>query len=146
MSPIERKVGSCIYRLTSILRFCSSNWDALRDLVTFFTIQKTWKTRIEECLLKLKPEVRLTPATLLKVALPHACFPRFIHCTNGTELHKVCNFIKKETLAQVFSCEFCKISNNTFSYRTPPVAVSTKLRICNSIFIALRNFQGIVFI
>ena len=27
---------------------------------------------------------------------------------------KVCNFIKKETLAQVFSCEFCKIFKNTF--------------------------------
>ena len=25
----------------------------------------------------------------------------------------VCNFIKKDTLAQVFSCEFCKISKNT---------------------------------
>ena len=28
---------------------------------------------------------------------------------------EVCNFIKKETLAQVFSCEFCKISKDTFS-------------------------------
>ena len=27
-------------------------------------------------------------------------------------------------LAQVFSCEFCEISKNTFSYRTPPVAAS----------------------
>ena len=27
---------------------------------------------------------------------------------------EACNFIKKETLAQVFSCEFCKISDNTF--------------------------------
>ena len=27
---------------------------------------------------------------------------------------QACNFIKKETLAQVFSCEFCKISKNTF--------------------------------
>ena len=35
-----------------------------------------------------------------------------------------CNFIKIETLAQVFSCEFCEISKNTFSYRTPPVASS----------------------
>ena len=35
-----------------------------------------------------------------------------------------CNFIKKEALAQVFSCEFCEISKNTFSYRTPPVAAS----------------------
>ena len=25
------------------------------------------------------------------------------------------NFIKREALAQVFSCEFCKISKNTFS-------------------------------
>ena len=33
-----------------------------------------------------------------------------------------CNFIKKETLAQVFFCEFCEISKNTFStdhLRTP---------------------------
>ena len=37
-----------------------------------------------------------------------------------------CNFIKKETLAQVFSCEFCDISKNTFSYRTTPVATSEK--------------------
>ena len=27
---------------------------------------------------------------------------------------EACNFIKKETLAQVFSCEFCKISKSTF--------------------------------
>ena len=27
---------------------------------------------------------------------------------------QACNFIKKETLAQVFSCEFCEISKNTF--------------------------------
>ena len=27
---------------------------------------------------------------------------------------KACNFIKKETLAQVFSCEFCKISKSNF--------------------------------
>ena len=37
---------------------------------------------------------------------------------------QACNFIKKETLAQVFSCEFFEISKNTFSYRTPLVAAS----------------------
>ena len=37
---------------------------------------------------------------------------------------KACNFIKKETLTQVFSCEFREISKNTFSYRTPLVAAS----------------------
>ena len=31
---------------------------------------------------------------------------------------------KKETLAQVFSCELYEISKNTFFYRTPPVAAS----------------------
>ena len=54
----------------------------------------------------------LRPATLLKKKLWHRCFP------------EACNFIKKETLAQVFSCEFCELSKNTFSYRTPPVAAS----------------------
>ena len=33
----------------------------------------------------------------------------------NTELY----YIKKETLAQVFSCEFCEISKNTFFNRTP---------------------------
>ena len=27
---------------------------------------------------------------------------------------EACNFIKKDTSAQVFSCEFCKFFNNTF--------------------------------
>ena len=31
---------------------------------------------------------------------------------------EACSFIKKETLAQVFSCEFYEISKNTF-HRTP---------------------------
>ena len=37
---------------------------------------------------------------------------------------EACNFIQKETLAQVFSCEIFEISKNTFSYRTSPVAAS----------------------
>ena len=35
---------------------------------------------------------------------------------------QICNFIKKEAPAQVFSCEFCEISKNIFSYRTVQVA------------------------
>ena len=42
------------------------------------------------------------------------------------------NFIIKENLAQVFSCEFCEISKNVFSYRTPLVAVSSCHLYCNS--------------
>ena len=37
---------------------------------------------------------------------------------------EACNFIKKKALAQAFSCDFCKISNNTFLRRTPLVATS----------------------
>ena len=31
---------------------------------------------------------------------------------------KACNFINKEALVQVFSCEFCEISKNTFLQNT----------------------------
>ena len=34
---------------------------------------------------------------------------------NSHENTEVCDFIKKETLAQVFSCEFCEISRSIFS-------------------------------
>ena len=32
--------------------------------------------------------------------------------------------LRKKTLAQVFSCEFCEIYKSTFYYRTPLVAAS----------------------
>ena len=38
-------------------------------------------------------------------------------CDGGGGGQRPCNFIKKETLAQVFPYGFCKISKNTFSYR-----------------------------
>ena len=37
-----------------------------------------------------------------------------------------CNFIKKDTLTQVFSCEFYEFFQNTFFHRTPLVAASKK--------------------
>ena len=33
-----------------------------------------------------------------------------------------CNLIQKESSAQVFSYEFCKVFKNTFPFRTPKVA------------------------
>ena len=53
----------------------------------------------------------------------HLCQSLFFNKVAGLR-PKACNFIKKESLAQVFSCEFCEISKNTFSYRTPPLAAS----------------------
>ena len=47
------------------------------------------------------------------------------HLCQSLFFNKVaCNFIKKETLTQVFSCEFCKIFKSTSFYTTPPVAAS----------------------
>ena len=40
------------------------------------------------------------------------------------KLQTLGNLIKKDFLAQVFSCEFCETSKTTFFLRTPPVAVS----------------------
>ena len=55
------------------------------------------------------------------------------HLCQGLFFNKVaaCNFIVKENLAQVFSCEFCKISKNAFSYRAPLVAASSLHLYCN---------------
>ena len=43
----------------------------------------------------------------------HLCQSLFFNKVAGLR-PKTCSFIKKETLAQVFSCEFCEISKNTF--------------------------------
>ena len=37
----------------------------------------------------------------------------------------------------MFSCEFCEISKNTFSYRTPPVATSKNLLKCHHLRLRL---------
>ena len=37
-------------------------------------------------------------------------------------------FIKKETLAEMFSCEFCEMFKSTFFHSTPPAVVSVHFR------------------
>ena len=58
----------------------------------------------------------------------------------GVSIYKACNFIKKEALAQVFYCEFCEISMNTFFYRTPPAAGSDYL-FSKLLVISSQNFS-----
>ena len=48
------------------------------------------------------------------------------HLCQSLFFNKVAGFFKKETLIQVFSCEFCEIFKNNFFYRTPLVAASRK--------------------
>ena len=52
------------------------------------------------------------------------CYDKNSRQTLANHRLEACNSIKKETLAQVFSCEFCEIYKNTFYYRTPLVAAS----------------------
>ena len=51
------------------------------------------------------------PATLLKRDSSAGVILCIAYCNFS---YQACNFIKKETLAQVFSCEFCEISRSTF--------------------------------
>ena len=46
----------------------------------------------------------------------------------------------RETLAQMFSCEFCEISKNSFSYRTPPIAASV-MAVFIVYFVAMRMIK-----
>ena len=52
------------------------------------------------------------------------CYDKNSRQTLANHGPEACNFIKKETLAQVFSCEFCEIYKNTLYYRIPLVAAS----------------------
>ena len=51
----------------------------------------------------------------------HLCQSFFFNKVSGL---RPATLLKKENLAQVFSCEFCKISKNTYFNRTSPVSAS----------------------
>ena len=58
----------------------------------------------------------------------------------------VFNFIKKETLAQVFSCEFCEISENTFFTKQLQTAASGSKIFEHLIFSEMYPYLIIIFI
>ena len=41
---------------------------------------------------------------------------------------ETCNFIKKEILAQMFPCEFCETSKNTFLTENPWATASVNIK------------------
>ena len=74
------------------------------------------------------------------------CSQKFLKIHRKTPVPQTCNFIKKETLVQGVSCEFCEISKNTFFYRIPLLAAFNYKRFKRIIKFrvfkigALRNF------
>ena len=68
-----------------------------------------------------RPEMFFTESVLrifTKFTGKHLCQDLFFN--------KVAGLVKKETLAQVFSCEFCENFQNTFFTRTPLVDASVE--------------------
>ena len=45
---------------------------------------------------------------------PTSSVPEVFIKVNGSNIPQACNFIRKETLVQVFFCEFCEIAKNPF--------------------------------
>ena len=71
----------------------------------------------------------------------HLCQSLYFNKVAGF-IEKSCNFIEIETLAQVFSYEFCKISKNTFSHRKPPVAASAQVNLVQILKKLSRNSKA----
>ena len=59
----------------------------------------------------------------------HLCQSLFFNEVPGG----ACNFIKKEALAQVFSCEFCEISKNAFLTERVWATASWKIKLENKL-------------
>ena len=59
-----------------------------------------------------------------KVFLEFSQNPQENSCASVSLSLRRATLLKKKTLAQVFSCEFCETSKNTFTYRKALVAAS----------------------
>ena len=81
------------------------------------------------------PRAGFEPAQSLSSALVEWSCAVVITTTPRRHMQpQVCRFIKKDTLAQVFSCQFCQVFKNTFFNRTPPVAASIIKQKQNVVF------------
>ena len=69
----------------------------------------------------------------------HLCYRIFFNKFAGL---RPTTLLKKETLVQVFSCEFTKFLRTPFFNRTPPVVASEKKRLQQRCFTA--NFEKIL--
>ena len=112
------------------------SWNLAKFLRTpLFTEHLRWLLLI---LQRVKSRTRMFNAFYVQLLAPNKLIVHFLEkiktkaVAQNCSVNKVffrsqaCNFIKKEALTQVFSCQFCEISKNTFSYRTPPVTASVK--------------------
>ena len=81
---------------------------------------KCLERKISQCILPLKVSQNSRQNT-------------FARASFLIKLQTYCNFIKKETLSQVFSCEFCEVFKNTF--------LAEQLRVTASAYTKLLFFK-----
>ena len=101
------------------IHFCPGHW-------SFNPTQNQFWLHLQVLLLGFTVEIYLDISEVLSISIALKTFVQ--RCSVKKVFRKTlmpepeaCNFIKKETLAQAFSCEFCESSKNTFSHRTPLV-------------------------
>ena len=77
----------------------------------------------------------MSASIYLSEAVVRRCFVKkvFLEISQNSQENtcEACNFIKKESLAQAFTCEFCGNSKKTFFYRTAPVTASDMFKVNN---------------
>ena len=103
----------------------SSLFADTRTLITFYINDPSWAF-IKRAFSVQEHFMNITEAVAQSCSVKKDVLRNFARFT-GKHLYQslqACNVIKKETLARVFSCEFCEISKSTFFYRTPPVTAS----------------------
>ena len=102
---------------------CKVQWTSISQ--THSKSCSHWCKIFNVCLIILRSE-----------AVVQRCSVKKVFCKNGVLRNfrpEACYFVKREALAQLFSCEFCEISQNTYSERTPPVAAFVRTRLYFSI-------------
>ena len=94
--------------LTQALIIVENLWEITCD-VFLCTEAVTWRCSVENVSLKILQNSQET--TCARISFLISWWP------------EAGSFIKKESLAQVFSYEFCEMFKKTFFYRTPTVTV-----------------------
>ena len=72
-----------------------------------------WRLRIGTALNLFFPSFSISRSSHQRCSMKKGFLKNFTKFT-GKHMCQACNFIKKETLAQVLCCEFCEMSKKTF--------------------------------
>ena len=119
----------CLWSLKFWHMFMSStqNWlEKGPELVSYvLMVIERWKSKVKVTL----KEAVVQNYSVKKVFLEISQNSHENTSARVSFLTKLQDYIKKETLTRVFSCEFCKISKSTFFYRTPLLAA---FKVCGS--------------